>query len=68
MQGIGVAIDGKLGNRQNRDTMSVVMEGDVDQFVGAMFFEGEDVGNIRFSRSAKGQQAQRDLARGDAFV
>ena len=48
--------------------MSVVMEGDVDQFVGAMFFEGEDVGNIRFSRSAKGQQAQRDLARGDAFV
>ena len=68
VQGIGVAIDGKLGNRQNRDTMSVVMEGDVDQFVGAMFFEGEDVGNIRFSRSAKGQQAQRDLARGDLQI
>jgi len=66
--GIGVAVEGRLINRRNADSMPVILGGDVEKCVGALFFEGEDAGTLRFSRSENGQKAQRDVARGDLQI
>jgi len=68
VSGIGVAVDGRLANRRQKETLPVIVGGDVENCVGALFFEGEEMGTLKFSSSEKGQKAQRDVARGDLQI
>ena len=66
-EGLAFALEGKI--RAPEDGSLPIMwfnEDDTRDQVGAMFMNKDtDVGYLRFSRSAKGQQAMRNVARGE---
>jgi len=66
-EGLAFALKGKIDSTEE-GTMPIIWFNDDDSRdqVGAMFItKDSDVGYLRFSRSAKGQQAMRNVARGE---
>lgn len=66
-EGIAFLLKGKIDNTEE-GTMPIIWFNDDESRnqVGAMFItKNSDIGYLRFSRSAKGQQAMRNVARGE---